>query len=163
MPEVLAPYEVETITAGFLEEEEIRVVRMPRSRFVQLVDELLVADYPQLRDEILPVAESMIRFPLGEWIHRSRGCGCLVGEYLVATSEIEEYDRRIELTGYSHDGIEDMIRRRPNGNALASFGTRVDSHLTRHLADTGLLRDGHPTDSYYAVQDIVNAIVIEEG
>ncbi len=167
MPTALAPYKVRTINAGFLTPENIPVVVMPRSRFVAIVDELLRDEYPGLREEILPVARTMVRFPLRTWIDKNRGCGCIVGEYLAAQPEIDRYNLAV-IVRTQPDSIDTMIRNRKNGAELISFGTHIDTVLTNTLAEAGISYiddEGVPQTSHnrYGIERVVTAIQIGEG
>lgn len=116
---------------GYLDKEEVLVAEMPRSDFIELVEEAINKtinrEYierkhmgPWLRDELLEVAETMERFPLGQWINASRGCGCLVGEYLIAQSEVDrakiiaESGKQTYTTGVgvSADSVRHMLAER---------------------------------------------------
>lgn len=126
-------YTVERMVLGELAREEVTAVRMPRARFMEVVESVL-EDYPDLRDELLPVAQSMPRFPMGTWINATRGCGCVVGEYLIAASEL---DRAGIVREYpEHWGgvdIDALLCQRPNGKRLLGFGNSLDGALGRIL------------------------------
>lgn len=119
----MSGYVIERAMIGHLRQEEIDVVRMPRARFLAIVDGLLDEDYPELRDKLWPVAEAMPSFPLGEWINQTRGCGCLVGEYLIATSELD----RVTVAG--GPSVVDLIAEDPQGSWLIEFGEEIDRRL----------------------------------
>lgn len=168
MPTITEPYTVEVIHDGILVQEDIRVVKMPRSRFLELVAELLAVErYSMLEAAMLPVAQRMIRFPLGTWINQTRGCGCIVGEYLVAQPEIDRHNLAT-VVGRRSEGIENMIRARPHGRLLIDFGSDIDVNLTTHLADVGVNvvdRDGRAflAEDTLEIEDCVDAIELTEG
>lgn len=123
----MSGYVIERAMIGHLQQKEIDVVRMPRARFLAIVDGLLDEDYPELRDKLRPVAETMPSFPLWEWINESRGCGCVVGEYLVATSELDRATLayRVGL----EERIEDLLAFDPQAADLAGFGEQIDERI----------------------------------
>lgn len=126
-------YVVETMVLGELAQEEVTAVRMLRARFMEVVEGEL-EDYPDLRDELLPVAQSMPRFPMATWIDERRGCGCVVGEYLIATSELDRagVTRRLEVSG-----ISALLDELENGRRLIDFGERVDDALRNEIGTRG--------------------------
>lgn len=84
-------YEVETVRLdGPLgSEEDALVVRMPRARFLEFVERaaesaMFRVDGRDVRERLLATAQTIERFPVNAWIHPLRGCGCVVGEFLVA-------------------------------------------------------------------------------
>lgn len=143
----MSDYVIERTMVGHLQQEEIDIVRMPRARFLAIVGGLLDEDYPELRDKLWPVAETMPSYPLGEWINEIRGCGCVVGEYLVATSELG----RAGVVGAS--SVEDLISEDPQGDLLLEFGEEVD----------GRLRDEVRALSGHGLGQHVDAVLIEDG
>lgn len=162
------PYEISTITAGFLEQKEIKVVHMPRETFMEIVTDLLdhgthycteecAEDccedhgFAAIRDEILPVAQEMVRFPVSEWLEPTRGCGCVVGEYLVATSEL---DRAALVAKYQTVSIEAMLSERPNSEMLIAFGNQIDTALLDHVEEVGF------TETNRSLRRAIDAIEI---
>jgi hypothetical protein len=94
-----APYSTAVIPIGILNVVETPVAYMPRRDYLALVDEAIRyaarathADAAALRDRLLPTARTMDRFALDDWISMDRGCGCLVGEYLVAADVLDRGD-----------------------------------------------------------------------
>lgn len=129
-------YEVETLNIGILKQMPVRSVRMPRDRFVALVERTLTdRGYSDaVRDEVMPVAGQMPRFPLGMWLDEDRGCGCVIGEYLVATGEIA----RAELVRRINDNdatVRVLLRDNPNGPALEDFGYAIDDAVKNEVYD----------------------------
>lgn len=129
-------YEVETLNIGILNQMPVRSVRMPREQFVALVEHTLTdRGYSDaVRDEVMPVARQMPRFPLGSWLDRDRGCGCVVGEYLVATGEIA----RAELARRINDDdstVRVLLRDNPDGPALEDFGYSIDAAVKNEVYD----------------------------
>src|ERR687889_713374 len=104
-------YVVERLMIGAVRPEEVVAVRMPRARFLGLVDAELdcVAEEwgadvaGRLRDRLVPVARSMPVYPLGEWVTPGRGCGCVVGEYLIAARELDR-----AMLARTHIDVEDL-------------------------------------------------------
>jgi hypothetical protein len=128
-------YVVETLVLGELTQEEVTAVRMPRARFMEVVEGVLES-FPDLRDELLPVAQSMPRFPMNTWVDPTRGCGCVVGEYLVATSEMDRAALARESSrGEAQERIREMLFANPNGSELIQFGSDVDERLRDELEE----------------------------
>lgn len=135
------PYEIEEIEVGILEMEKVSSVRMSRERFVALVEELLESgEYgDSVRDKLIPVADTMPRFPFGAWITPERGCGCVVGEYLVATSEIDRFNlSRMLRQGNQMETVQMLLENNPDGEELQRFGGDIDDKLKRELFNYGL-------------------------
>jgi hypothetical protein len=171
----ITPYRQAKVTVGHLEEQTISAVFMPRADFLDVVQATLDSDddYLPIADKILETAWSVQRFPMGAWIHSTRGCGCLIGEMLVAHDVFEEYNRRIKAgipviaeevnedarRNLAERGIEStadiksLLRERypkEHVNVLKDFGERIDSELHNHLSDT--------TPGWHA-----STIIIEDG
>lgn len=147
------PYEIEEIEVGILKTEHVASVKMPRERFIKLVSELIdEGSYSDsVRNKLMPVAESMPRFPLTAWITEERGCGCVVGEYLVATSEID----RANLSRLIHQGtsnqittVEKLLSQDPDGTELARFGGDIDEKVKQEIFSRGLDSMSFDTDMY---------------
>jgi hypothetical protein len=152
MPDTASAYEVEEIEVGQVNRQIVPAVRMPRETFVGLVRTLLDeggyrrdGDLHAFRetgiaDKLLPVAQTMPVFPLGAWIAPGRGCGCVVGEYLVASNLID----RTEAAEYfvPADTIEELLREDPDGYALTRFGGQIDASVRDHLYVRGTTRTG---------------------
>ncbi len=157
---MIQPYVVETIRAGILTTAKINVVKMPRDRFVEIVTEALDEDdYGNFRADMLAVAGSIQRFPLAKWIDPIRGCGCLVGEYLVTTCN----ESRHHLAAANVD-VENIIVAKENGNYLYDFGVAADDALSLHLADVGVVtRDGNVVHSINRVYSNVTAIEVVDS
>lgn len=172
----------ETITAniGHLRRREVRVHGVAREEWLTMVRDV-VAEVAEdcgddwntpdsgelegrLLDELLPVAETMDRFPLGQWIAPDRGCGCLVGEYLVADRVLIEhaahqeirarfarFDRQPgdedDLPDENEDrlDVESTLRRtHPDiGRSLVEVGYRIDRRVRAHLLEEGVDVDHH--------------------
>jgi hypothetical protein len=139
------PYTIATQRFGIVNQQDVTVVFMPRSRFLELVDECadtIEDDYGvNLLPKLRPVAERMVTFPLNTWVDDQRGCGCVVGEYLVAheivTREVIEPNATVlGLLGADEDG-----------QALLAFGNLIDSLVEDDLVDHDAYRysDNEPT------------------
>lgn len=144
------PYTLEILHVGITEAEEVPSIKMPRDTFVQLVVDTIDENFPDedgewLLAELIPVAEKMPRFPLGTWINADRGCGCVVGEYLVATQEIDRHNLNVllrTLSGHrqsANSGVYEMLKRRDDhGRLLLRFGSDIDDAVRIHVADEGV-------------------------
>lgn len=134
------PYKIEEIEVGILRTEKIRSVKMTRARFIEIVEETLMGYSPDVHDELMPVAKTMPRFPFSAWINPERGCGCVVGEYLVATSEITRHNLAIEFNHVdTYSTISRMLRSNPIGKELMDFGSAIDTALANELKHSGLV------------------------
>lgn len=157
----ITPYRQAKVTVGHLEEQTISAVFMPRGDFLDVVQDTLDSDekYLPIAGKVLETAWSVQRFPMGAWIHETRGCGCLIGEMLVADEVIDEYNRR-KLAGVSiipeevnADARRNLTERRLESSVevekllkerypeehvrvLRHFGEHIDSELHDHLNDT---------------------------
>lgn len=140
------PYQIEVLHVGITEAEEVPSIKMPRDTFVQLVRDTIDDNFgggddaAWLLGELIPVAETMPRFPLGTWINADRGCGCVVGEYLVATQEIDRHNLNASGVRQSaNSGVYDMLKRRDDhGRLLLRFGSDIDDAVRIHVADEGV-------------------------
>jgi hypothetical protein len=164
----IAPYRQATVTVGHLEQESIEAVFMPRGDFLDVVQATLdmvqatldsEEKYLPIAEKVLETAWSVQRFPFGQWIHETRGCGCLVGEMLVADEVIEEYNRRVkagvsvvteemntdarrkltERPIESSADIESLLRERypaEHVQVLRNFGEAIDEAMKSHLDET---------------------------
>lgn len=134
------PYKIEEIEVGILETQMIRSVKMSRARFVEIVERTLEAYSQEVHDELMPVAKTMPRFPFSAWINPERGCGCVVGEYLVATSEINRYNLAIQFDNVdTYSTVSRMLRNNPIGSELMDFGSAIDIALAKELQINGLI------------------------
>lgn len=121
-------HEVETLELGYFEEKyPVTVMHMPRQDFLDMVDGLLDRT-PQLRTKLRPIAEKMDRFPFSAWIHPDRGCGCVIGEYMVAhdivtRGEFEPLNVQTLLYEYDPD----------NADQLERFGILIDEKVRAHV------------------------------
>jgi hypothetical protein len=155
-------YKVEKIDVGFLEVEKVRSVKMPRARFVEIVEETLDdGNYTTVvRDELMPVAQTMLRFPIGSWIDPNRGCGCVVGEWLVATSELKRAAVAQMFEGSRHDqlaSVEHLLAENPHGAELQNFGGDIDVAISREIVSRGVEDDD--MDTSWIDEDSVNTYV----
>jgi hypothetical protein len=101
-----------------------------------------VADY--LDTELRHIAQKMDRFPLGEWMDTNRGCGCVVGEYLVRNGKINRGDWE----------IEDALGCITYGRYLDRFGVKIDSALSDRV------RMGIGDDTYQELRFDLDDVVI---
>lgn len=91
------------VEMGHIDRESVVTAEMPRDIFLGFVkkscyeaakDPDLTEDEEaelerKLIEKLMPVATTMDHFPLSTWINERRGCGCLIGEYLVASRQLE--------------------------------------------------------------------------
>lgn len=128
-------YEVETVRLdGPLGgEEDALVVRMPRARFLEFVERaaevtMFRVDGRDVRERLLSIARTIQRFPVNAWIHPLRGCGCVVGEFLVA----EGVDRRAMWDMWLMSNAQVALRLGDAGHGrvaheVVSFGISLDN------------------------------------
>lgn len=141
---------VETVTAGILAQEEVRVIRMSRETFVDHVRECIEEhyDYPEaMLKELMPVAQSMTMFPFDSWLVPSRGCGCVVGEYLVARAAMDRADLVNAMVATTREepraatmlkgprssvgytSVSEQLRDHPLRGDLVEFGDLINDRL----------------------------------
>lgn len=150
-------YPASVQTLGHLKQADVMAITMPRSIFLRLVGEALDqyrdnpahwgSDLPaQLEAIVMPTARTMERFPLGTWISQERGCGCIVGEALVAAQQLEELQapisgteaRQIMVDRYEVVSVSTLLEEAfgvDMRDILYSFGIEIDSVVTRHMQD----------------------------
>lgn len=129
--------------------EKVPSIIVSREEFLEHVDaELESVGNPELTAAIRPVAETMPRFPMGTWINEHRGCGCIVGEYLIAKKQIDRAKFIEDLIlntpvmaseeGAIHETwprINTMILDDPLGTELMAFGNDIDERLRHAYQD----------------------------
>lgn len=130
-------YGVEMATVkGPLATQLCAVARMSRERFMLLVEQELAfaglgrPDGSGTRERLLAVAQSITNFPLQWWVHPQRGCGCVVGEYVV---QFEGLDRT-ESCGTTAD---DVAMRAMFGGPIVDFGIALARAIERELQEAG--------------------------
>ena len=141
--DALPAYEWAELDVGLLKLMPTKVIVIPRSPYVQIVENLLEGRHlpTTVRANLIKTARTADRFALGEWIQGTRGCGCLIGEYLVATHEIAEHNsaldaRRDFSTDNDESSIEERDRRRdgqPREAPPAARDRRRDARLRHGL------------------------------
>lgn len=134
---------------GVLKQESVLAVRMPRAQFLEAVDHVLdemmvsagfwyeVSDVEEVRALIRPVAARIERFPLSAWVAESRGCGCLVGEYLIAHDLLSRESAASK--GVSYVTVRNVLRSaHAEGvtRTLIEFGAAIDSYLRKLVLGT---------------------------
>lgn len=154
------PYEIEWIEVGILKKEEVASIRISRERFIELVTETFYdGGYKgSVQDKLMPVALTMPRFPLQAWLTYDRGCGCVVGEYLVATSEIDRFNlSRLIYTGRKGQmaTVEELLAQDPDGIELARFGGDIDDTMKQEIFRCGLTND---YISMYSPEDVTRYV-----
>jgi hypothetical protein len=160
-------------TIGKVAPAEVDVVFMPRERFMQVVrdtfDDVQSSNgetpseeaMNQLEAVVIPVAEEMEVFPFGAWVNGQRGCGCIVGEALVARGII---DRRLWVESFNgpypaqgmrycetFDIHSELMQEYGTelGSMLYSYGSEVDVNL-RHATEQ-VDEDGDPVNRAAAI------------
>jgi hypothetical protein len=136
-------HEFKTVTVGTVKPEIVSGYTITRAQFKEAVEEtfdtMAETDHEEQADAVRAIIESTVgavdRFPLGTWMDVDRGCGCIVGEALVATDAIErdalmliESDRERDEDVPRHIG--DLIGKSypfELARALLWFGTEVDT------------------------------------
>lgn len=146
-------YREAIVDVGHLEKQRIKAVFMPRRDFLDIVqatlDDARYADYSPIADKVLKTAQTMERFLFGAWLHKTRGCGCLVGEMLVADEVIDVRNRtaahtliddklvRLKLIPSDAPSVTSLLKERyPDklGETLIDFGEAIDEALQNHLS-----------------------------
>ena len=123
----MSKYPIANKMVGILRRRKVRSVLMPREDFVAVVaKELRKPGYPEaIREDILATAETMPRFPFGTWINTDRGCGCVIGEYLIASAEVE---RSVLLKDVDDawQTVQELLEDNPHKTELLAFGNEID-------------------------------------
>jgi hypothetical protein len=166
------PYEQTYVRVGLLGTRfEVPAVRMPRERFLAIVKRTLQNEfddtpelYAALREELLPVARQMPRFPLQTWVSDTRGCGCVVGEYLIAHGEqsrreLADDTRRL---GQSMT-VDRLLNCHPLGNSLRLFGIAIDTAIVRELDTAGLIDENGDKIDNRACNVIESVEIIDDA
>ena len=100
------------------------------------------------------MAREMKRFPTNTWLDSVRGCGCVIGEYLVATAPDDRaaIARRVRLSG-AVATVQDLLEDNPYGDLLMEFGTGIDRRVTREIdeeyVDAVVIVDGNDLDGTF--------------
>lgn len=160
-----APFDLTYVTVhGHLgTESDVSVVHMSREEFLDNVRIVVEhggpphfginpdpAKFVDVADELLQTAADMPRFPLGTWMHAQRGCGCVVGEYLIA----REIIGREELaTGEA--SVSALLDDLPNGGALYQFGSDIDEHLGNVIRRAGTRDAGNRDATHYHTPQVI--------
>jgi len=162
----MEPYKITEREVGMLAKQKVSSVDMPRKRFLEIVEEELQNElYAPIREEMLSTARTMQRFPLSTWVNEDRGCGCVVGEYLIARSEME----RAEFFKENSDkegwfvGIDILLDENPLGHELSKFGVAIDNKMITEVMHIGAFdEDGELMwlDDRGDVLDVVESIEI---
>jgi hypothetical protein len=151
-------YTTATITMGILNQQEVSVAYVPRSDFLKVVQHALtchpVSDANQER--LLDTARTMPSFPLGQWVHETRGCGCLVGEYLIAANHMSRAELTQRLGTARSTDIAEILREADSDDfdMLEAIGLFVDTGVAHLLPD--------PVDAYDDEFNYVSAVVFIE-
>jgi hypothetical protein len=139
------PLTIESIEVGVLERKTVPAVRISRKDFLGVVESVFehgfydpeqgrYVEYPDsVRDKLMPVAETIAVFPFGNWVAPERGCGCVVGEYLVAADIIDREDAASQTGRLRQNDVEALLREQEDGKALVEFGVAIDEGVQKHL------------------------------
>lgn len=139
-------HEFALVTTGNLKEEKVAGITITRSEFVACVD--AVTDDPEIIDLIAGTLATIDRFPIGSWM-TDRGCGCIVGEMVVAADLIK---REAAVGNLNEYGVRDLLVAEHGeglGNALVTFGERIDSRVCEYIADNFGWKNWPTPDAYY--------------
>src|ERR1044072_3861744 len=137
-------YETGKQMMGYVNPEIVATVTMPRADFLAAFDEVVAEGYETwdqsagkyalkpFSDEIVAdlrhVAESMPHFPLHSWL-TTRGCGCVVGEYLIAHDILKREQGPVNVVGLlardNHTQRDELIK----------FGEAIDRLVADRLED----------------------------
>jgi hypothetical protein len=140
--DALPLYEWGRARVGLLATMSTDVVVIPRAEYVKLaeraIDDALKALPDNVRADLLHTAATADRFALGTWCHEMRGCGCLVGEYLIAAAEIDEPNTALKERAALAAGtsIEQRLQRNRGdevGDTLQEIGQDMDELVRDHI------------------------------
>lgn len=172
----LDPWETRILATGYIAALPVKATMVPRAFFLAVIERLLddyrdqaltgnwkitrwddeiqrdvthfimPSDVDWLAGEVLPVAWSMDRFPMSTWMHDTRGCGCIVGEYLVAArvmnNDLDPQAVRMGVAGRV-ESINNLLNEAyapVQSRLLFTFGNDIDTCLRD--AVTGALDGG---------------------
>lgn len=149
--------EIKTATMGHVRQEEVRYMEIPRAEFERVVAETLGEDASDmLREEMTALAKTMDRFPFDNWIVAGRGCGCMVGEAMVARRVFSREDavamieRDMKSALFEREfNVERLLREAvgpDEANGYDEFGLDIDLALKAWADDAGLPDDEAPLD-----------------
>jgi hypothetical protein len=147
----MAEVTVQREVLGYLKQEEVRAVHVPREWFVGVVNKTIDRrpEYEPIRDLMVETAKRVERFPFFTWVDPVRGCGCLVGEYLIAHDILSREEAALQakvsvLTYENPDaaaalGVEALdvseelskVHDEETAKLLSMFGNTIDGQL-RH-------------------------------
>lgn len=101
---------------------------------------------------IWATAAHMSHFPFGSWLTEDRGCGCVIGEMLIADNVV---DRGLG------DGltVTEALDSHVHGRALKSFGLQIDGRMSDVARDYGYT----PVIDTFSHPHAVAACVIVDG
>jgi hypothetical protein len=132
---------------GYLDVEEVAAFHMPRERYLELVDQAVAKARLQHDLDVGPLvadtAATQHHFPISEWIDEKRGCGCLIGEYLIASNIVARSDWAADIARGDFPHVEELLSREHSAVetlVLKEVGFEIDHLLRAELAD--VLFDG---------------------
>jgi hypothetical protein len=143
--DALPLHQWELVDVGLLKPITTSCVVITRDEYVKLVEDAL-DEHPCLPEsvvsELLTTAHTADRFAIGDWVQSERGCGCLIGEYLVARAEIAEHNdalagRRFMAANSETTSIEERLFDNHGvaiGAALMDLGYRMDHNVREYLS-----------------------------
>lgn len=158
-------YPVDLMTLGHLKQQKVVAVHMPRKDFLAAVEATLAAGrwdrYQGIKGKMRATAKTMDRFPLGTWIDNARGCGCVVGEYLVAADIIQRANAaQVNVDEEIYAAFPERI-----ADALINFGNDVDEQVQNALNDDGSMDVADRLgDEHYAIEGrpLDTVVIIED-
>jgi hypothetical protein len=156
-PETAPLYEPFETTTGLLEQMPVTAVVIPRADYLEAVMPLIAkVEHDSDRERLEETARTQDRFAMDDWINRERGCGCLVGEFLVASDQVDalardqaETARQAARGRYGTGFLSDVETRLQEdfGSAraltLVALGQEADTAVEMLLWDNGA--DGTPS------------------
>ena len=151
--------DIAVIETGILKREKVLAVGISREDFLKVVD-AEIDGREDVKEIIRPIAEKMSRFPLDTWVDEDRGCGCLVGEALIA---FPNFDREsVAKLANGIETVENLLLKNVEPNmaeTLINFGTEIDYRVSEliHQTDLSEIREEVEEDIPYI--DVVAIIV----
>lgn len=157
-------YPISTETLGILVKERVLTITIPRAEFLgaahRALGEVGLEEVDEVRSIVWPIALSVPQFPLNEWIDATRGCGCLVGESLVAAGL-----DRAKLANMFGNGTADITGLAEDtfgvsaGRGMFLFGVAVDREV-RNVLDGSFEAAAAIIEAENRRQDVV--VLIED-
>jgi hypothetical protein len=143
----LNDYEPATMRVGLLQPRRTMVAVMPRADYVAIAEEVIEECQESIGIEdhiaagLMETARTADRFAMAAWISPDRGCGCLVGEFLIALNEVEDYSDAVNDELEARRGAAEVY----GGQSIETVHSRIEG---RYGTDTAasLIRVGKRMD-----------------